>query len=65
MQDQTHKKVKFVYNEKRALLEQGCHLNTCNHKSDHFIRFPGGLSPWYISAKTFSLANFTGLFQKC
>ena len=46
MLGQTHKKVKFVYNEKRALLEQGCHLNTCNHKSDHFIRFPGGLSPW-------------------
>ena len=22
--------MKFAYNQRRALLEQGCHLNTCN-----------------------------------
>ena len=48
--------MKFVYNEKRALLEQGIlegnyrriieHLDTCNHYSYHFIRFPGGSNPW-------------------
>ena len=35
--------MKFLYNEKRAILEQGCcHLNTWNEKKSHFIRFPGG-----------------------
>ena len=32
--------MKLVYNEKRALLEQGCHLNAYNSKSNHFVRFP-------------------------
>ena len=31
--DQTHKITKCVYNEKRALLEQGCHQDNCNRNS--------------------------------
>ena len=37
--------IKLVYNEKGALLERGCHLNTCDRNSSHFIRFPGGSDP--------------------
>ena len=57
MQDQTHKVTKFAYNENRALMEQGFHLVICNHNSSHCIRFPGGLNPWKISSRMFSLAN--------
>ena len=38
-------KTKFVYNEKRALLNQGCHMNICNRRSNYLIRVSGGSSP--------------------
>ena len=46
--------MKFVYNDKilrinsrilEKTLGKGCHLNTCNPNSTHFIKFPGGSNP--------------------
>ena len=54
MQGQTRKITKFVYNDKilrinsrilEKTLGKGCHLNTCNRNSTHFIKFPGGSNP--------------------
>ena len=36
MESQTHKKTKFVYNEKLAFLEQGCNLGSCNRKNPFY-----------------------------